>query len=78
MVRDKLEFRASQVVLVIKNPPDDAGDIKGVGLTPGVGKSPGGGHGNSLQYPCLEKPMDRGAWRAIVHGGAESDTAEAP
>ena len=78
MVTDKLEFRASQVVLVIKNPPGDAGDIKGVGLTPGVGKSPGGGHGNSLQYSCLEKPMDSGAWRATVLGGAESDTAEAP
>ena len=44
------------------------------GLIPGLGRSPGGGHGNSLQYSCLENPMDRGAWRAIVHGVAKSQT----
>ena len=43
----------------------DAGDL---GSVPGLGRSPGGGHGNPLQYPCLENPMDRGAWWAIVHG----------
>ena len=41
---------------------------------PGLGRSPGGGHGNALQYPCLENPMDRGAWRATVHGVAKSGT----
>ena len=51
---------ASQVVLVVKNPPANAGDIRHLGLFPRSGKSPGGGHGNPLQYPCLEKPMDRG------------------
>ena len=43
-------------------------------LIPGSGRSPGGGHGNPLQYSCLENPMDRGAWRAAVHGVAESQT----
>ena len=42
------------------------------GSIPGSGRSPGGGHGNPLQYPCLENPMDRGAWRATVHGVAKS------
>ena len=45
---------------VVKNPPLDAGDIRDVGLIPGWGRSPGGGHGNPLQYSCLENPMDRG------------------
>ena len=67
---------ASQVVLVVKNPPDNARDIKDVGLIAGSGRSPGGGHGNPLQYSCLENPMDRGAWWAEFHGGAELDTTE--
>ena len=54
-------LRASQVALVVKNPPADAGDIRDGGLIPGVGRSPGGGHGNPVQYSCLENPMDRGA-----------------
>ena len=54
-----------QVVLVVKNLPVNAGDIREVGLIPGSGRSPGGGHGNPLQYSCLENPMDRGAWKAI-------------
>ena len=59
---------------MVKNPPASAG---GLGLIPGSGRSPGGGHGNPLQYSCLENPMDRGAWRATVHGGAEqSDMTE--
>ena len=44
---------------------------------PGLGRSPGGGHGNPLQYSCLENPMDRGAWQAMVHRVTESDTTEA-
>ena len=53
--------RASQVALVAKNPSANAGDKRDVGLIPRVGRSPGGGHGNPLQYSCLENPMDRGA-----------------
>ena len=64
---------ASHVVLVVKNPPADAGDVRDAGSIPGLGRSPGGGHGNPLQYFCLENPMDRGAWRATVHGVTESD-----
>ena len=58
---------ASQVVPVVKNLPANAGDIKDVSCIPGLGRSPGGGHGNPLQSSCLENPMDRGAWRAVVH-----------
>ena len=57
---------SSQVVLVVKNPPANTGDIRDVGSIPGLGKSPGGGHGNPLQYSCLENPVDRGAWQATV------------
>ena len=67
-------MRASQVVLGVKNPPAKAGDTRDLGLIPGLGRSPGGGHGNSLQYSCVENPMDRGAWRATVHRIAESQT----
>ena len=62
---------ASQVALVVKNMPANAGDS---GLISRLGRSPGGGNDNPLQYSCLENPMDRGAWRAIVHEVAkESD-----
>ena len=66
--------RASQVALVVKNPPANAGDVRNAGSIPGSGRSPGGGHVNPLQYSCLENPMDRGAWRAVVHGIAKSQT----
>ena len=56
---------------MVKNLPVSAGDM---GLTPGSRRSPGGGHGNPLQYPCLENPMDRGAWRATVQGVEKSWT----
>ena len=56
---------------VAKNPPTNAGDL---GSIPGLGRSFGGGHGNPLQYSCLENPMDRGTWRATVHGVAKSQT----
>ena len=55
------------MVLVVKNLPSSSGDIRDVGLIPGLGRSPGGWHGNPLQYSCLENPMDRGAWQAVVH-----------
>ena len=57
---------------VVKNLPANAGDIRDMGSTPGLGRSPGGGSGNPLQYSCLENPTDRGAWQATVHGVAKS------
>ena len=65
---------ASHVGFVVKNPSADVGDVRDMGSIPGSGRSPGGGHGNPLQYSCLENPMDRGAWRATVHGVAKSRT----
>ena len=53
---------------VVKNPPANAGDVRDMGLIPGLGRSPGGGHGNPLQYSCLKNPVDRGAWLATVPG----------
>ena len=58
---------ASYVLLVVKNLPANAGDIRDVGLIPGSGRSLGGGHDNPLQYSCPENPMDREAWSAMVH-----------
>ena len=61
-----------------KNMPANARDIRDTGSIPGSGRSPGGGHGNPLQYFYLENPMDRGAWWATVHRVAQSwDTTEA-
>ena len=62
------------MVLVVKNPPANAGDIRDAGLIPGSGRSPGGGDGNTLQSSCLENSMDRGAGWPIVHGVAQSWT----
>ena len=53
---------AYQVALVVKNPPGNAGDVRDMGSIPRSGRSPGGGHGNPLQYSCLENLMDRGGW----------------
>ena len=64
----------SQVVLVVKNLPANAGDIREAGSIPALGRSPGGGQGNPLQYSCLENPMDREAWWATVHGFAKNQT----
>ena len=64
----------SQVALVVEDSPANAEDIRDVGLIPGSGRSAGGGHGNPLQYPCLENPMDRGIWWATVHSVAKSQT----
>ena len=61
------------MALVIKNPPANAGgDTRDMGAIPGLGRFPGGGNGNPLQYSCPEKPMDRGAWLATVHRVAKS------
>ena len=60
-------FWASQVALVVKNPPANAGDARDVGSIPGSGRCPGGGQGIPLQYPYLKNPMDRGAWRVMVY-----------
>ena len=65
------------MAILVKNLPANAGDARGTGLIPSLGRSPGGGHGNPLQYSCLENPMDRGAWRETVHGvGKELDVTE--
>ena len=53
---------------MVRNPPANSGDKGDAGLIPGSGRSPGEGNGNPLQYSCLENPMDRGPWRARVHG----------
>ena len=66
------DARAFQVVLVVKNLPANAGDIRDTGFIPGSGRYPGGGHSNPLQYSCLENPMDRRVWQATVHGVAKS------
>ena len=63
-----MQLYASQVALVIKNPPANAGDRRDMSSIPGSGRSPEEGHSNPLQYSCLENPMDRGAWWAIIHG----------
>ena len=65
---------ASQVGLVVKNLPANVGDLRDVGSIPGLGRFPGSGHKNPLQYSCLENPMDRRAWRATVHRVAKSWT----
>ena len=62
----------SQVALAVKNLPANAGDVRDVGSIPELGRSPGGGNGNPLQYSCLGNPTDRGAWWARVHGVAKS------
>ena len=55
------------MALVVKNLPANAGDVREVGSVPGLGRSPGGGHGHPVQYSCLENPMDRVTWQATVH-----------
>ena len=65
-------MEASQVALVVKNSPANAGDMRDAGSVPELGRSPGGGNSNPLQYSCLENSMDRGAWCATVHRVAKS------
>ena len=64
------------MTLVVKNSPANAGDLRDVGSVPGSGRSPGEGHGNPLQYSCLENPVDRGAWRLHVQRVTELDVTE--
>ena len=59
---------------MVKILPANAGNPRDAGLIPGSGRSPGGRNGNPLQYSCLENPMDRGGWRATVHGATRSQT----
>ena len=65
---------SQQVVLVVKNPPTSEGDIRDTSLIPGLGRSPGEGNGNPLQYSCLENPVDREACWATVHRVAKTWT----
>ena len=65
---------ASPLVLVVKNLPANAGDTGDMGLIPGWGRFPGGGHGILFLHSWLENPMDRGAWRANVHGVTKNQT----
>ena len=65
---------ASQMLLAVKNPPANAGDVRNSSSIPGSGKSPGVGNSNPLQYSCLWDSMDRGAWQAPVHDTAKSQT----
>ena len=67
-------IEASQVALVVKNPPANAGDLRDASSVPGLGRCPGGGHGNPLQYSCLENLVKRGAWWATVHGVTQNQT----
>ena len=59
-------------MLVVKNLPANAGDVRDAGSIPGSGRSPGGGHSNPLQYSCLKNPMDKGDWQTTVHKVPES------
>ena len=69
-----LSSPASQVVLVVKNAPANAQDVRDTGLILGLGRCPEEGHGNPLQYSCLENPKVRGAWRVRVHEATWSQT----
>ena len=70
MKGNNMERQASQVVQMLKYPPASAGDTGEVGSVSGWRRYPGEGNGNSLQYSCLEIPMDRGTWWTTVHGVA--------
>ena len=67
-------IQCSVMALVVKNLPPRARDVRDVGSIPGLGRSPGRGHGNPLQYSCLENSMDRGAWQAAVDSVTKSWT----
>ena len=69
-----MKLVVSEVALVVKNPSANAGDVRDSGSVPESGRSPGGGHGNPLQYSDLENPMDKGAWQATIHRVTKSWT----
>ena len=73
-ISNRIKRRASQVALVVRNPPASAGGTQDAGSMPGFGGSPEIGAGTPLQYSCLENPMDRGVWQAIAHGAAKNQT----
>ena len=73
---DNLNTGASEMALVVNNLPTSSGNVKDAGLTPGLRRSHGEQNGNPLQYSCLENPMDRGDWWAIVYRVAKSDMTE--
>ena len=73
----KSDYRASQVVLVVKNLPNNAGDVRDAGSISGLGRLLGGGHGNPLQYSCLENPHGQRSQGYSPWGRKESDMAEA-
>ena len=78
MGKNRIQWRASQVALVVKNPPANAGDVRNKGLIPGLGRSPTGGKSNPLQYSRLENPQgQRGLAGYSVQDGKESDPTEA-
>ena len=66
------DYVASQVAVVVKNAPANAGDMRDVCLIPQLWRSSGEGNGDPFQYSCLENPMDRGAWWAILHSVPQS------
>ena len=72
--QNQTRLSASQVALVVKNPPANAEDIGHASSIPGSGRSLGGGHRNPLQYSCLENSIDRGACQTTIHGVAKSQT----
>ena len=61
-------------MLIVKNLPANAGVVRDLGSVPGLGGTPAVGNGNPIQYSCLENPMDRGVWQAVVHGVRKSQT----
>ena len=71
-----ISIYASLVLLMVKNLPANAGDVRDTGSIPRSGRSPGGGHGSPFQHSCLENLMQRGDWQAAVHRVAESDKTE--
>ena len=70
----RLQIWASQMALVVKNLPANAGDVRDTSSIPGWGRFPGGGQGNTLWKSCLENPIDRGSWRDPVHRVTKSQT----